>query len=99
MLKPKTHLFKVKVMLNKLEAVNNKVASRCHAYLKICKSFLKKKTKRSFSRYLLNSRKTSQYLIARSNIKIIPSIMMNLQDYMKINQPPFYWKYRHKEQK
>lgn len=46
MLKPKTHLFKVKVMLNKLEAVNNKVASRCHASLKICTSFTIKKMKR-----------------------------------------------------
>lgn len=46
MLKPKTHLFKVKVMLNKLEAVNNKVASRCHAYLKICTLFPTKKTMR-----------------------------------------------------
>ena len=99
MLKPKNHLFKVKVMLSKLEAVNNKVASRCHAYLKICTSFSNKKTKRLISRYLLNSRKMLQYLIARLNIKITPSIMMNLQDYMKINQPPFYWKYRHKERR
>lgn len=35
MLKPKNHLFKVKIMINKLEAINNKVSSRCLATLQI----------------------------------------------------------------
>lgn len=54
MLKPKTHTFKLKAMLYKLEIVNNKVASRCHAFLKICTPFLIQKTKRYRSRSLLN---------------------------------------------
>ena len=35
MIKPRTQTFKVKVMLIKLEAVNNRVATRCHASLKL----------------------------------------------------------------
>jgi hypothetical protein len=36
MLKPHTHTFKIKFHLIKLEAVNNKVSTRCHAYIRIC---------------------------------------------------------------
>jgi hypothetical protein len=35
MLKPKTHSFRLKVLLSKIEAVSNKVASRCHAFLRL----------------------------------------------------------------
>ena len=35
MIKPKTQQFKVKVMLIKLEAVNNRASTRCHASIKI----------------------------------------------------------------
>lgn len=35
MIKPKTQSYRVKVMLIKLEAVTNRVATRCYASLKI----------------------------------------------------------------
>lgn len=40
MLKPKSQIFKLKFHLAKVEAINNKVNSRVHAYLHIGKIFI-----------------------------------------------------------
>lgn len=58
MLKPKSENFKVKVMLYKLDAVSNKVISRCHASIKIGKSLFTQTAKNFFSQQRLSSRKT-----------------------------------------
>ena len=50
MIKPRTQQFKVKVMLIKLEAVNNRVATRCHAALQVGTSFPTQTARSSSSR-------------------------------------------------
>jgi len=86
MIKPKSHLFKVKVMLNKLEAVNNKVASRCHAILKIG-TIITMQTMMNFTlRPRPNSRRTWLSSTVKSSTIIIHFITIRLQGYTKTSQ-------------
>ena len=57
MIKPKTQQFRLKFMLIKLEAVINRVSTRCHASLKIGTSHPIQTMNSSFSKLPPNSRK------------------------------------------
>jgi len=54
MIKPKTQNFRVKVMLIKLEAVNNRVSTRCHASLVIGITSIMQMGMNNISKQLLN---------------------------------------------
>ena len=83
MLKPKTENFKVKVMLYKLEAVSNKVTSRCHASIRIGKTSNIKMEKNYISRQHPNSKRTLHSSTLKYKLIISLFIWIKLQDFMR----------------
>ena len=67
MIKPKSQSYKVKVMLIKLEAVTNRVATRCQASIKIGTYFAIKTGINYSSRLLPNSRRMLLSLTVKLN--------------------------------
>ena len=94
MLKPKTQAFRLKVMLNKLEAVSNKVVSRCIATFKIGTSSPTQTAKIQSSKPPPNSGKTQPYSTAKSSSTTSPSTSTKLRDCTRTNK--VYWCFRSK---
>ena len=67
MIKPKSQSYKVKVMLIKLEAVTNRVATRCQASLKIGTTSPTQTVNNNSSKLLLNSGKMLPSSTAKSS--------------------------------
>lgn len=86
MLKPKTENYRVKVMLYKLEAVSNKVTSRCHASIKIGTTSVMQMENNYFSQQHPNLKKTSHSSTQKSKLIISPFISTKLQGFMKIRR-------------
>lgn len=70
MIKPRTQNFRMKVMLIKLEAVNNRVATRCHATIMIGTIEITQTVMSKVSKPILSSRKMSLSLTVKLNSNI-----------------------------
>lgn len=86
MLQPKSKVFKLKFHLAKVEAANNKVNSRVHAYLMIGTFFVIKTISSCNFKALLNWRKTSLFSDLTCNTKTSWSDTTKLLDCTKTKE-------------